>query len=336
MPPTRTTKPQDVGTLPPYPSKLIDYSTLNNSQFYERAGRVMNLSNTSEIKRAIKALVEDPIVARHLIQQMEHEDAETIQPTPSPEQPSQARRSLPAYMTHQRTRRVQNSGSNSTPSHSQQSQEIHTFPPYPSTGVNYMDMTEEQFYQRMSLVMNCPDRNRLLEILKYAGDLDTMKVGFQKQEQYLAERRARNGVVQFGGKPIRDELAHYVDIGNNTTIRFWKSGQRGVYSLDFVYSDDRSRHRRKSMTIKLLERPFGAELFSIENALDKARDSQGRRVCPPAAALGDPRYDPEWETFLVPEGAVIDVVQPKLDTITFMIPGRQGGELAVVETFRIQ
>ncbi|KAF9002509.1 hypothetical protein BDQ17DRAFT_1482931 [Cyathus striatus] len=189
MPPTRTTKL----TLPPYPSKLIDYTTLNNSQFYERAGRVMDLSNTKEIKKAIKSLEQDPIAAKNLIQQMEHEYAETMQPTLSPEQPSQARRS-PAYMalngsqSRQRTRSVQNTGSSSTPSHSQQSRDFGTFPPYPSTTVNYMGMTEEQFYQRMGVALNCQDRNRVIGLLKYAGDLDTMKVNFQREENLLAER----------------------------------------------------------------------------------------------------------------------------------------------------
>ncbi|KAF9002508.1 hypothetical protein BDQ17DRAFT_1542276 [Cyathus striatus] len=219
--------------------------------------------------------------------------------------------------------------------HSQKPQNVYVPPQYPSTTVNYMEFSDDQFKQRVALALNCLDMNRVTAIVENAGDINTAKKNFQNMEHQVAVRR-QEGAIAIGRKPTTNDEVHVIYVGDNTAVRFWRSGMTGVYSLDFVQNDRRSRHKLKPTNIKLIERPFGDELFTIEQALDQARDSQGRRVCPPPTTLGDSRYDPEWETFLVPEGAIIDVVRQERNTITIKIPSRWPENFATADTYTLR
>ncbi|KAF9003589.1 hypothetical protein BDQ17DRAFT_1325982 [Cyathus striatus] len=158
--------------LPPYPSKLVDYLTLTESQFYDRAGRAMNISGVNNIKRAILSLEEDPMSARDLFQQIEHMDAEDesfndilLSPPKTYTFPLVSssvlrstniiqlqERSYPDMVEMSLTMDIQGVEDEPLTDHPEP-------PPYSSMTLDYMTLTDAQLYKRAPLENLSQERN---------------------------------------------------------------------------------------------------------------------------------------------------------------------------------
>ncbi|KAF8994718.1 hypothetical protein BDQ17DRAFT_1412445 [Cyathus striatus] len=268
MPPT-ITKQSASATLPPYPSKLVDYLTLSDFQFYERVGAAMKLSDIKQIEAAIQSLEPDPIDARNLFQKIEHEDAEARPPTPPPQ-----------------------------------------LPLYPSQSVDYMTLTDEQLAERACYALRTDDMNMARLGIK-ALDAQTCARTFLQdiEHNYATSLLNAANTKQIGRKPRPGEDVIYADLKDDMTIRLYRGDMERdhMFCFDFVYTHDRSRHKRRPENIFLLSRgPYVGEIKSLEQGLEAVSRSIGGLFKFPAVQH---LHDPEWETFVVPEGTIMDIAQ---------------------------
>ncbi|KAF8994719.1 hypothetical protein BDQ17DRAFT_1330979 [Cyathus striatus] len=274
--------------LPPYPSKLVDYYTLSDSQFYERVGRAMNLTDIDEVKKRIHSLEEDSMSARNLFQQIEQEDADSRAPTPPPQ-----------------------------------------LPPFPSESLDYMTLTDDQFYERACHSLYTNDVSYVHKFIGNKSQSDA-RLLFQSVERRHAKALNSPNLQRIGTKPAPGEEVIYAQLNDNITVRLWRGEleRQHMFCLDFVYSDDISRHRRKPENIKLYSRgPFAGELFSIEQAGNAFARAVGRPLVSPYCSPED--VDKEWETVLVTEGTAIDISQGNYPRTTLQVPGPSGERLLV-------
>ncbi|KAF8994715.1 hypothetical protein BDQ17DRAFT_1366462 [Cyathus striatus] len=277
MPRNSTIQPSP-STLPSCPSKLVDCLTFSDSQYYERAGMAMNLTDIKQVETAIQSLEPDPIDARHLFQQIEHEDAEARPLNPPPQ-----------------------------------------LPLYPSEAVDYMALTEEQLLERVAISLHTDDMNYARKGFQGMGLIHQCpRMFFQDIEHGLAS--ALRTAKQVGRKPRPGEEVIYADLKDDVTIRLYRGDLEGdhMFSFDFVYTHDRSRHRRRPANIVLSSRgPFAGEITSLEQNMQKVGKTIGGVLNRPGLQH---LYDAEWETFVVPEGTIIDLQQGSNFRTTIQVP----------------
>ncbi|KAF9003591.1 hypothetical protein BDQ17DRAFT_1425086 [Cyathus striatus] len=303
--------------LPPYPSKLVDYLTLTDSQFYDQAGRAMKIRDINEVKRAIHSLEEDPMGTRNLFQQIEYEDAEDyhfknhsqLQLTPHANQTATSSVPCSTYniqLHGSSTEHVQDGENKPLTDHPLEP------PPFPSMTLDYMTLTDAQLYERAPLCVYSPSGpNAVRQMVDELGKVEARKY-FQELERVTASCYFNPKTKQIGRKPASGEELVYAELGDNVTIRLWRGDieEDNMFCLDFVYSNDRSRYRRKPANIKLYSYGLlGGEIFSIEQAFDALEKNLVKNARGFAAWQQQPNIDQEWETFLVPERSTIDVVQ---------------------------
>ncbi|KAF8994716.1 hypothetical protein BDQ17DRAFT_1430864 [Cyathus striatus] len=237
----------------------------------------MKLSDIKQVEAAVQSLEPDPIDARKLFQQIEHEDAEARPPTP----PLQ-------------------------------------LPLYPSQSIDYMTLTDEQLAERACYALNTDDINIARQGIKAMDAQMGARTFLQEVEHKHAASLLTN--KQIGRKPRPGEDVIYADLKDDATIRLYRGDmeQDHMFCFDFVYTHDRSRHRRKPENIVLMSRgPYAGVIKYLGQGLEAVSKSIGGLSKIPALQY---LYDAEWETFLVPEGTIMDITQGTYFRATIQVP----------------
>ncbi|KAF5381356.1 hypothetical protein D9615_008429 [Tricholomella constricta] len=130
--------------------------------------------------------------------------------------------------------------------------------------------------------------------------------------------------AQIGRKPREGEAIQVTELGPNVSIRVYEGdlAQYHSYSLDFV--DKSGQYIRTPKDITLYSGRFGgAQIFSIEGSLRRQRKgSAGFNRSMERLQKGKAAPDPNWETYMVPEGIRIRIKQEGHDDRFLDIPTR--------------
>ncbi|KAF8994714.1 hypothetical protein BDQ17DRAFT_1545467 [Cyathus striatus] len=209
--------------------------------------------------------------------------------------------------------------------HTSQSPTSSILPPFPSESLDYMTLTDDQFYERACFSLYTNDINYVHKFIGRRSQSDA-RLLFQNVERRHAAALNSPNLQRIGTKPVPGEEVIYAQLKDNVTVRLWRGEleRQHMFCLDFVYSDDISRHRSKPEDVKLysLRGPFAGELSPLEEAADAFADVVGRPLVSPYSSPED--TDKEWQTFLVTEGSDIDIAQGTYPRATLQVPGPSG------------
>ncbi|KAF5376435.1 hypothetical protein D9615_008655 [Tricholomella constricta] len=139
-----------------------------------------------------------------------------------------------------------------------------------------------------------------------------------------AEReRARNIPVaaQIGRKPGKDEAIQVTELDPNFSIRVYDGDLAQYHSYSFDFVDKSGQYIRTPKDITLYA--GGAEVLSIEESLRRQMEGSTEfRKSMEQLRKGKANPDPNWETYVVPEGIRIRIKQVGHDDRLLNIPTR--------------
>ncbi|KAF8978034.1 hypothetical protein BDQ17DRAFT_1550705 [Cyathus striatus] len=193
-------------------------------------------------------------------------------------------------------------------------------PPYPSATIDYANLSESQFRERVKTAFRFPDVTTVQHFIEAMGD--QAPYARQRLEEHEHQEANRSGnSLSLIREPRAGEDVHFYQLKENVSIRVWRGdlAQLQAFSMGFVLSNDLTRTTRKPANIRLFARELGEEITSIEYGL-----SEALRLNPSLRQFE--MYLPsgvevqERETFFVPEVFTVDVFQGEYPKVTVILP----------------
>ncbi|KAF8623283.1 hypothetical protein AX17_007489 [Amanita inopinata Kibby_2008] len=156
----------------------------------------------------------------------------------------------------------------------------------------------------------------------------------EAEKKAAMERISHGHYDAVGRKPRSDEEVTFSQLRDDLIIRVWSGDLANYrcYSFDFVNNEHQYMRTPDDIKIYCVATAFtpGLEVLSIEQSLERAMEASPQFARSLSSARNTAEHDPNWETYVVPEGITLRITQQSRPDRFLHIPVRTPNDSVLV------